>query len=297
MRYGFLLFQETVNNAVTATEKARETVSNMIAGFWEQMPYIAIGLIVFVLALLTGAIVKRVVKAAVIKAGLDIMIASLIARMSFIAIIVFGFFVAAVIVFPGLSPGDLLAGLGIGSVALGFAFKDVLQNLFAGFLILLYRPFQIGDQIKIDDFEGAVEEISIRATKIKTYDGERVVIPNSQLYMNSVLVRTAYDSRRTSLVVGIGYDDDIEEARSLIMNLVKEHENVLSDPAPSVDVVELADSAVNLKIQFWTHSVQSSVRKVRDDLTTAIKYALDKEGIDMPFPHLVVLGQGGENTG
>lgn len=290
------MFQETSKGAEAATEKARETVSNMISGFWEQLPYIAIGLLVFIFALLIGAFAKRIVKAAVMKAGLDIMIASLIARMAFIAIIVIGFFIAAVIVFPGLSPGDLLAGLGIGSVALGFAFKDVLQNLFAGFLILLYRPFQIGDQIKINDFEGAVEEISVRATKIKTYDGERVVIPNSELYMNSVLVRTAYASRRTSLVVGIGYDADIEEARTLIFNLVNDHEDVLADPGPSVDVVELADSAVNLKIQFWTHSVQSNVRQVRDDLTTAIKYALDKNGIDMPFPHLVVLGQGGEKA-
>jgi small-conductance mechanosensitive channel len=262
---------------------------SMVEGFWARLPYIAVGLVVFIIFLALASISRRIIKMAIEKAGFDSMIASLTARIGYFALAIAGFFVAAVVVFPGLSPGDLVTGLGIGSVALGFAFKDILQNLFAGFLILLYRPFQIGDQIKIDDFEGTVEEISIRATKIKTYDGERVVIPNSQLYMNAVLVRTGYKSRRSSFLVGIGYPDDIEEARSIITQIAEDHSDVLSDPSPSVDVVELADSAVNLKVQFWTNSAQSSVRKVRNDLTTSTKYALDKHGIDMPFPHLVLL--------
>lgn len=263
-------------------------MTNMIAGFWEQLPYITIGLVVFVAFLVIGVIVRRIVKAAVMKAGLDSMIASLIARMGFFAIVVAGLFIAAVIVFPGLSPGDLLAGLGIGSVALGFAFKDVLQNLFAGFLILLYRPFHIGDQIEINDFEGTVEEISVRATKIKTYDNERVIIPNSELYMNSVLVKTAFPKRRTSFVVGIGYEDDIENARETLFDVLSKAEGILKDPAPTVDVDGLGDNAVNLKIRFWTDSVRSSVRKASNDLVTRIKYALDEKGIDMPYPTRVV---------
>ncbi len=291
MRYAFFVFQGTIEGAATATEKARETVANMMAGFWAQLPYIAIGLIVLVLFVLIGAIARRVIKAAVMKAGLDVMIASLIARMGFFAVVVIGFFIAAVIVFPGLSPGDLLAGLGIGSVALGFAFKDVLQNLFAGFLILLYRPFRIGDQIKIDDFEGTVEEISVRATKIKTFDNERVIIPNSQLYMNSVVVDTAFPQRRTSFVVGIGYEDDIEEARETLVDVLSKSEGVLKDPAPTVDVDSLGDNAVNLKIRFWTDSVRSSVRKASNDMVTRIKYALDEKGIDMPYPTRVVINK------
>ncbi|MDH3529630.1 MAG: mechanosensitive ion channel family protein, partial [Acidobacteriota bacterium] len=284
MRIGFIFFQETVEKAAAATSNAQETIANMIEGSWAHLPYVAVGLVVFVLFLFGAAFSRMLIKAGIERAGLDVMIASLIARLGFIAITIIGFFVAAVVVFPGLSLGDLLAGLGIGSVALGFALKDVLQNLFAGFLILLYRPFQIGDQIKVDDFEGTVEEISIRATKIKTYDNEMVIIPNSELYMNSVLVRTAFPNRRTSFVVGIGYEDDIEEARQTLFEVLSETEGVLKDPAPTVDVDTLGDNAVNLKIRFWTDSVRSSVRKATNDLVTKIKYALDEKGIDMPYP-------------
>ncbi len=180
------------------------------------------------------------------------MLSSLLARISYFIAIVIGFFISIAVIFPTVTPGSLIAGLGIGSVALGFAFKDVLQNLFAGFLILLYRPFHIGDQIKIKDFEGTVEDISVRATRMKTYDGERVVIPNSELYMNSVLVRTAFPHRRVKLVVGIGYGDSIEEARATIMNVLRNTEGVLNEPAFDVNVVELADNSVNLRALFWT---------------------------------------------
>ena len=217
------------------------------------------------------------------------MLISLLSRIGYFIVIVIGFFIAVAVIFPGVTAGSLIAGLGIGSVALGFAFKDVLQNFFAGFLILLYRPFHIGDQIKIKDFEGMVEDISVRATNIKTYDGERVVMPNSELYMNAVLVKTAYSSRRTKFIVGIGYGDSIEEARETIMDVLKNTEGVLTDPAPDVNVVELADNSVNLKVLFWTDSVQSKVRKTSDRVVTGIKNALDSKGIDMPFPHMVLM--------
>ena len=291
MKYAFLLQTETIEQAAEATGTARDAFIKMFDGFWTQLPYIAVGLIVFLLFLVIASFVSRASRMGVEAAGFDTMIASLIGRISYFATTIIGFFIAAVVIFPGLTPGDLIAGLGIGSVALGFAFKDILQNLFAGFLILLYRPFKINDQIKIKDFEGTVDEISIRATKIRTYDNELVVIPNSELYMNAVLVRTAYPSRRTSFVVGIGYDDDIEEARKVLFDVVGQNEEILKDPAPTVDVVELADSSVNLKIQFWTDSVKSSVRKASDELVTKIKYALDEKGIDMPYPTHVLLNK------
>lgn len=216
------------------------------------------------------------------------MLYSLLARIGYLITVIIGFFVASVVIFPGLSPGDLIAGLGIGSVALGFAFKDVLQNLFAGFLILLYRPFHIGDQIKVNDYEGTVEDINVRATKIKTYDGERVVIPNSDLYLNAVLVRTAFPHRRTKITIGVGYGEDVEKARRVMMNVLKSTEGVLEEPAPAVDVVELADSSVNMKVLFWTRSVQTNVRQTSNLVVTGIKKALDREGIEIPFPHRVL---------
>lgn len=283
--------QDAVQDALNASQAATDTITNMIKGFWAQLPIIAVGIVVFLIFLFIASIVRRVIQAAAERARFDVMLASLLARIGFFITIIIGFFVASVVIFPGLSPGDLIAGLGIGSVALGFAFKDVLQNLFAGFLILLYRPFHIGDQIKVNDFEGTVEDINVRATKIKTYDGERVVMPNSELYMNAVLVRTAFPHRRVKFIVGIAYEEEVERAREVIMRAMRGAKGVLEDPAPSVDLVELGDSSVNLKAMFWCSSVQSSVRKTSNLVATAIKKALDDEGIDIPYPHRVLLNK------
>lgn len=284
----YLFQQQTTEKVLSASQAATNTVIEMINGFWAQLPIIAVGAVVFIIFLLIASLVRRVIAAATGKAGFDVMLSSLLSRSGYFVTVVIGFFVASVVIFPGLSPGDLIAGLGIGSVALGFAFKDVLQNLFAGFLILLYRPFHIGDQIKIKDYEGTVEDINVRATRLKTYDGERVVIPNNDLYLNAVLVRTAFSSRRTKITVGIGYGEDLEKARRVLLNVLKSIEGVLDDPAPAVDVVELADSSVNLKVLFWSKPVQSEVRETSNRVVTGIKKALDAEGIEIPFPQRVL---------
>ena len=280
--------RDTTEKVLSASQNATNTVIEMINGFWAQLPIIAVGIVVFLLFLVVASVVRKIIRMTAAKASIDAMLSSLLARIGYILIVVFGLFVAIVVIFPGVSPGDLFAGLGIGSVALGFAFKDVLQNLFAGFLILIYRPFHIGDQIKINEFEGTVEEINVRATKIKTYDGERVVIPNNDLYMDAVLVRTAFPHRRTKIVVGIGYDEDHEQARRIMMEVLKDTEGVLDEPAPDVNVYELADSSVNMRLLYWTDSQQTSTRKTADRVVSGTKAALDKAGIEIPFPQRVI---------
>ena len=280
--------QDTTEKVLSASQNATNTVIEMINGFWAQLPIIAVGVVVFIVFLVIASVARKVIRAAAERARVDIMLSSLLARIGYIVVVIFGLFVSIVVIFPGVSPGDLFAGLGIGSVALGFAFKDVLQNLFAGFLILIYRPFHIGDQIKVNEFEGTVEEINVRATKIKTYDGERVVIPNNDLYMDAVLVRTAFPHRRTKIVVGIGYDADHEEARRILLGVLKDTEGVLDTPAPDVNVYELADSSVNMRLLYWTDSQQSSTRKTADRVVSGVKAALDKAGIEIPFPQRVI---------
>ena len=148
------------------------------------------------------------------------------------ALIGFGILVAATIIFPSVKPSDVLGALGIGSVAIGFAFKDILQNWFAGLLILLRQPFRRGDQIVVDGYEGTVEHIQARATAIKTYDGRRVVIPNSDVYTKIVIVNTAFKTLRSSYDVGIGYADDIEASRSVILEALDGLQGILHEPAP-----------------------------------------------------------------
>ena len=258
-------------------------------GFLAQLPYIVIGIVVLGAFVVVARIVSRVVHAAGGRTRLDVTLADLLGRLASLLIIILGIFIAAVVIFPAFKPGDLVTGLGITSVAVGFAFKDVLQNFFAGILILWRKPFIVGDQLKFREFEGTIEEINVRSTRIKTFDGERAVIPNGDVYTNAVLVKTAYDRRRVRFVVGIGYLDDIEKGRSTIKAVLDKTEGVMPDPGPWIYVSELAPSSVNFTVYFWVESNQANVLKVSDKVATGIKYALDRAGIDMPYPHSVVL--------
>ncbi len=182
----------------------------------------------------------------------------------------------------------LVAGLGITSIALGFAFKDILQNWLAGVLILWRRPFQVGDQTRTGSFEGTVEAIDVRATRLWTYDGERVVLPNGEVYTHPILVRTAFGHRRVRLTVGIGYEASIDEARGVVMRAVEETPGVLPRPGPWVYVAEFAPSSVDLAIYFWTGAEQGNVLALTDRVAARIKQALDAARIDIPYPHTVV---------
>ena len=266
-----------------------QTLERMWVDLLARLPYLVIGFVVFLLFYLAGRLVRRAAHAAGQRTRLDVRLADLFGTLAVALLTILGVLVAAVVVFPTFRPGDLVAGLGITSVAVGFAFKDILQNFFAGILILLRKPFVVGDQIRVRDFEGTVEEITTRSTRLKTYDGERVVIPNGDVYTSAITVRTAYKSRRVKLVVGVGYGDALEEARATITRAVAAADGVLTDPGPWVYVEELAPSAVNFAVYFWTASHQANVLRTRDRVATAIKLALDAAGIEMPYPHSVVL--------
>lgn len=253
-----------------------------------RVPYLLLGLLTFVAFIVVARILKSILITAGRRTRLDITLAELLARLVSAATIILGLFVAAVVIFPTFKPGDLIAGLGITSVAIGFAFKDVLQNFFAGILILWRRPFIVGDEIKVREFEGTVEDITTRSTRVKTYDGERAVLPNGDVYTNAVLVRSAYQSRRVRLTVGIGYQDSIESARSVIHDVLSNIEGVLDNPEPWVYVSELAPSSVNFNVYFWTPPQQATVLAVTDKVITGIKLKLDDANIDIPYPHVVV---------
>lgn len=284
-----LLQQAGENNQPPDAGVVWRTLAGMGESLLARAPYILIALVVFGGFLLAGRVVRGVVYAAGQRTRLDVTLADLLGRLASFVLSVLGLFVAAVIIFPAFKPGDLVTGLGITSVAIGFAFKDVLQNFFAGILILWRRPFVVGDQIRVKEHEGTVEEITVRSTRLKTYDGERAVLPNGDVYTSAILVRTAYDKRRVRFTVGIGYPDSIEEARRAIHRVLKETEGVLDDPGPWVYVTELAPSSVNFTVYFWTESQQANVLAVSDRVATAVKLALDAAQIDMPFPHTVVL--------
>jgi small-conductance mechanosensitive channel len=205
------------------------------------------------------------------------------------ALVVLGGMLAITVVAPSISPGDLISSLGIGSVAIGFAFKDILQNMLAGILILLRQPFEVGDQIVSGGHEGTVEKIETRATMIKTYDGRRVVIPNSDIYTDSVVVNTAFETRRSEYEIGIGCNDDWDKARKIMEDACAKVEGVISDPKPETIPVALGDFANVVRLRWWTKSDRASQIHTFGRVLQEVYKALDADGIDMPYPTQVHL--------
>lgn len=258
-----------------------------------RLPYLLAALLVVLLFWIVGRAARHVVRMAARRARLEAELVALFGNAAAILVTTLGVLIGFVVVFPGFAPGDLVTGLGITSVAVGFAFKDILQNFFAGIFILWRRPFHIGDQIRTAEHEGTVEEITMRSTRIKTYDGERVIIPNADVYTHTIQVRTAYRTRRVQFSVGIAYPESIEEAREIIHRTLRETEGVLTDPGPWVYVSELGDFAVVFTVYFWTGSEQANVLAVSDRVATGIKLALNQAGIEIPYPRTVAFLRGG----
>ena len=205
-------------------------------------------------------------------------------RVGSTAILFFGFLIALVIMIPGFTPGQLMSALGIGSVAIGFAFKDIFQNLLSGILILLSEPFRIGDSIVVNSLEGTVEDIQIRATFLRSPDGRRIVIPNATVYTSALTVNTAYQQRRCEFVVGIGYDDDEQKAKQIILDILNNDRNVLSQPAFSVNVTALADFSVNLTVRWWVDTTETDISSSISNIQAQVKQAFNENDIDIPYP-------------
>lgn len=230
---------------------ATESLQEMLNGFVERLPYLALAIIAFTLSFLVARLVRASVRALAQRSERRGNLALVLGRLSYGLIIFLGLLVAMVIAVPGFTPGQLVSILGLSSVAIGFAFRDILQNFLAGILLLLNEPFRIGDQIVMKEFEGTVEDIQTRATFIKTYDGRRVVIPNGDLFTNSVTVNTARDTRRLEYDFGIGYGDDVQQARQILLDSLQGVPGVSQEPPPDVLLVALADSTVNLRLRWW----------------------------------------------
>ncbi|MFP4229530.1 MAG: mechanosensitive ion channel family protein [Candidatus Nanohaloarchaea archaeon] len=192
-------------------------------------------------------------------------------------------FVAVLGVF-GFPLSALGAAVGLIGLGISFALKDMIANFFSGVLILTTRPFKVGDQISVEGEAGTVQDIKVRATDVKTYDGRKVIVPNSKLYNDTVVNNTAYDERRFDVVVGIGYDDDIEKAKSKGLEALNDSEKVSDHSEPQVLVSELGDSSIKLKLRGWTKPSRASLVAASSEVTQNVKEYFDEEGIDIPYP-------------
>lgn len=213
-------------------------------------------------------------------------VARLLGRIAAIVVFLFGFFYAMQKVGVSLAPFLGLAGL-LG-LALAFAFQDVLENFIAGIMLSVRRPFAQGDEITTADHEGWVEDISLREVTLRTYDGKRVFVPNADVWQNPLVNHTAYEQRRTTLEVGVGYGSSLSEAREVLLRAVRSIEQVNTDRGPEAFVAEFGASSINFAVRFWHGSSIRSEWTVRNDVAMAIHEALNDAGIEIPFPQRVL---------
>lgn len=277
-------------NPKDSVSTAWDKIQSMSNGLIVMLPNILLAVIVFTIFFVAARALKSAVRRLTRRHRQARSLGLVLGRLSQGIIILVGLFVALSIVIPSFKAGDLVQLLGISGVAIGFAFRDILQNFLAGILILLTEPFEINDQIVFKNFEGTVENIQTRATTIRTYDGRRIVIPNSELFTNAVTVNTAFENRRLEYDVGIGYGDNIDQAKELMLEAVYSVDEVLKEPSPDVLVMELAESTVNIRVRWWINPPRrADALDSRDKVLTAIKKKLTANGIDLPFPTQQIL--------
>ena len=182
----------------------------------------------------------------------------------------------------GIETTSFIAIFGAAGLAVGLALQGSLSNFAAGVLIVLFRPYRVGDFIEGAGIAGVVEQVQILTTVLRTGDNKRIIVPNGQIMDSIITNYSANDTRRVDMVVGVSYDDDLDTVRSVLEELVAAEERILDDPACTIAVSELADSSVNFVVRPWVQT--GDYWGVKFDMTEAIKKRFDKEGISFPFP-------------
>lgn len=182
-----------------------------------------------------------------------------------------------------------LAGLGVVGFTIGFALQDIAKNFISGLLLLYRQPFHIGDYVKVSDFDGTIKDINVRDTVVETLDGEFVIIPNNTVFENPIVNYTHSRLRRGSVVIGLGYEEDEDQATKIFLDAIRNVPGILKEPEPMVRANALGDSALMLNALFWVDQIENSLANVQSDVVTAIKKASDEHSINLPYPVQTIL--------
>jgi len=182
----------------------------------------------------------------------------------------------------GVETTSFVAVIGAAGLAIGFALQSSLANFASGVMLILFRPFKAGDFVEAGGTSGSVEAVQIFSTVLKTPDNKMVIVPNGKVTGDSITNYSAMDERRIDLIFGIGYDDDIKKAKAILEQILAGDDRILKDPAPTVAVLELADSSINFVVRPWVKT--ADYWKVHFDVTEKVKLTFDEAGISIPYP-------------
>lgn len=237
-------------------------------------------LLIFLIGRWVAGVVAGLVEKALLKSKIDKTIAKFTKHLTNVGILVF--VVIAALASLGVETTQFAVALGAAGLAIGLALQGSLANFASGFLMIVFRPFKVGDFIEAAGVKGVVEEIQIFNTIINTLDNIRVIVPNGQITGGNILNYTANGTRRVDLVVGVSYEDDLKKAKQVIEKVLAGDDRVLKEPAWTVAVSELGDSSVNFVVRPWVKA--SDYWDAYFDITCKVKVALDENGITIPFP-------------
>jgi len=241
-------------------------------------------ILILIIGRIAAGIGRKIVTKTLEKSKTDPAVISFVGSLTYFLILTFA--VLAALAKFGIQTASFVAVLGAAGFAIGFALQGSLANFAAGVLILVLRPFKIGDYIDSAGVAGTVKDIQLFTTVLATPDNIKILVPNGKIFGDVIKNVSAYDTRRVDFVIGIGYTSDIQKAYDIMMNLIKEDSRILSDPATQIAVSELADSSVNFVLRPWVK--KEDYWNVKFDLTRKIKETFDENGIEIPFPQQVV---------
>lgn len=281
--------EEFAIEAPQSTADVVDSLHKTLLGIWDSFvdhtPYLLAGLLVLVLTWLVAAVLRRTARKALHRSHMRSSLQELVERLVTIVVWCAGLLLAALFWFPGLTPTTALGGLGLLSVAVGFAFQDIFENFFAGVLLLWRFPFESGDFIECEGILGKVEEVTIRMTKLRLTSGELMLVPNSVLFKNPVNVLTGQGKRRVEIMTGVAYGEDLAQAVRVIEDAVKNCSSVAPQQPVQVFPQAFGSSSMDIEVAWWTDPTPLDIRSSRAEVVIAIKEALDNAGIEIPFPY------------
>ena len=266
-----------------------DTILNTLEGWGngllENIPNIVAALLVLMISFVIGRFVRQAVHKIMSKGSGTPTVISLVSTLSYIASIITGTVVALNILDLGGAATSLLAGAGVVGIAIGFAFQDIAANFIAGVFIAFQKPMKVGDLVETNEYYGRVKKISLRMTEIETLQGQRVYIPNKDIILNPLVEFNALKDRRIDMNVGVGYNDDLEEAQKLAIDAVSKLDSTNLDKPIDLYYTEFGDSSINFTIRFWTNfKDEIDYLGARSNAIIAIKKSFDKQGVSIPFP-------------
>lgn len=267
-------------------EELSQTVDQLAKSDWLTLYVIPWGsrilfaLLIFLIGRWIAKRLVNVLRKIMGRANLDDMLVNFLSNIVYMALLVV--VVLATLEQLGVNTTSALAVFGAAGLAIGLALQGSLSNFAAGSMLVFFRPFKTGDFVEAAGITGLVEEIRIFNTLLRTPDNREIIVPNGQIYDGTIVNYSARDTRRIDLVIGIGYDDDLKQAKSVLEDIIAADERILKDPAPAVMLLELADSSVNFAVRPWVNS--GDYWDVRADLLEHIKTTFDAKGISIPYP-------------